>query len=90
MVLISVDLPSPVCPACASVTAHISITNHKEKRTDDDDVELEPALEKLVFYLLRDGVEPDVRGRAYLFGHCVLRREVGEEGGGGCWVEQRI
>lgn len=42
----------------------------KTRRTDDDDVELETALQELVLDLLRDGIKTNVRGRAHFFNVC--------------------
>ena len=77
MVLIIVDLPSPVWP---DERVHLRVShvcqNAKENantRTDDDHVELETTLQELVLNLLRDGVETDVGVGANLFsggGHC--------------------
>jgi hypothetical protein len=73
MVLISVDFPSPVWPVQVSrnfteerrgdSTRQRSSNKHygMRKLTDDDDIELEAALEELFLDLTGDGVEADVR-----------------------------
>lgn len=48
---------------------------NRKTRTNDDDIELEPALEELVLNLLSDGVETDIRGRADFFGHFYVERQ---------------
>ena len=72
MVLIIVDLPSPVWP---DERVHLRVShacqNAKENantRTDDDHVELETTLQELVLNLRGDAVETDIRRRANLFG----------------------
>ena len=70
---INVDFPSPVCP----ITWHTiqppryaprkTVKNKTETRTDNDDIELEAALQELMLYLLGDGVETNVRRRTNLF-----------------------
>jgi len=49
-----------------------SLRNEKEAagRTNDDDIELETTLEKFVFNLLGDRVEPDIRGSTNLLNFC--------------------
>jgi hypothetical protein len=41
--------------------------NRTEKRTDDNNIELETPLQELMLYLLSDGVETDIRRRTNLF-----------------------
>ena len=43
------------------------VKNKTETRTDNDDIELEAALQELMLYLLGDGVETNVRRRTNLF-----------------------
>jgi hypothetical protein len=39
----------------------------REEHTDDDDIELKPALQKLVLDLTSDRVKADIRGRTNFF-----------------------
>ena len=62
MVLMSVDLPNPVCPKVQRYKRVLFVKKFKEKikLTNNDDVELETTLEQLVLNLLRDRVETDI------------------------------
>jgi hypothetical protein len=44
-----------------------TVKNKTETRTDNDDIELEAALQELMLYLLGDGVKTNVRRRTNLF-----------------------
>jgi hypothetical protein len=76
MVLISVDFPRPVWPIIPT-NIPISIfpspfVKQTRTHTDDDDIELETALEELVLNLAGNAVKTDIGVRANLFssGHC--------------------
>lgn len=56
-----------------SAPKFISRKNERKHRTNKNDIKLKPALEQLMFDLLRNGVEPHVRLCSDFFGccHCV-------------------
>lgn len=60
MVLIRVDFPSPVWPAILVREATLQHWTIDRLRTDANDIELEPALQQLLFDLRSDAVETDV------------------------------
>ena len=81
--------PNPSPPRKKASTRQNASKCTEEGLTNDDDVELEAALEQLVLNLLSDRVEADIRVRTYLLNfngsHCekdggtVGREKVGEE-----------
>lgn len=77
MVLMSVDFPRPVCPAFQTVTDRPARFRTR-RRTNDNDIELEPAFQELVLDLRGNGVETDVGSGTNFFdcsgGHVVKER----------------
>src|SRR5882762_3461178 len=70
IVFINVDFPRPVCPMTQHSIQYLTmqiVKNEVSKRTNNNDIELETALQELVFYLLCDRIKTNVGRRTDLF-----------------------